>query len=44
MEIKFEKRQELKSKPQGSLGFGRITTDYMFVAIGTRKKVGMITG
>ncbi|MGF0040101.1 branched-chain amino acid aminotransferase [Peptoniphilaceae bacterium SGI.131] len=38
MEIKFEKRQELKSKPQGALGFGRITTDYMFVADWNKEK------
>lgn len=31
MEILFKKRPELKEKPKGKLGFGKIFTDYMFV-------------
>ena len=30
MDIKFIKREELKNKPSGELGFGKYTTDYMF--------------
>lgn len=30
MEIKFVERKELKEKPTGALGFGKIFTDYMF--------------
>lgn len=30
MEIKFEPAKTLKEKPNGSLGFGKIYTDYMF--------------
>ena len=31
MEIRFEKREVLKEKPTGALGFGKYETDYMFV-------------
>ena len=32
MDIKFEKREQLKEKPdQTKLGFGKYMTDYMFV-------------
>ena len=31
MEVKFVKREELKEKPKGELGFGKYFTDYMFV-------------
>ena len=31
MEIRFEKREDLKEKPTGELGFGKYQTDYMFV-------------
>ncbi len=32
MDIKFEQSKILKDKPTGELGFGKIYTDYMFVA------------
>ena len=38
MNIKIEKVKELKEKPQGTLGFGKIFTDYMFVMDWSRDK------
>lgn len=38
MNIKVEKVKELKEKPQGTLGFGKIFTDYMFVMDWSRDK------
>ncbi len=32
MDIKFEEAKTLKEKPTGALGFGKIYTDYMFIA------------
>lgn len=32
MDIKFVESDTLKEKPTGALGFGKIYTDYMFVA------------
>ena len=41
MDIRFEKREHLKEKPdQKHLGFGKYMTDYMFVMDWTRKRAG----
>ena len=39
MDIRFEKREHLKEKPdQKNLGFGKYMTDYMFVMDWDREK------
>lgn len=40
MDIRFEEAAALKEKPQGPLGFGKIYTDYMYVAEYDKNKGG----
>ena len=40
MDIRFEEAASLKDKPQGPLGFGKLYTDYMYVAEYDKNKGG----